>query len=136
MDELKNLQPEAVFDFFREIAAIPHGSGNTGQISDYLVKFAKDRGLEYYQDEANNVVIFKPASPGYEDAPRVMIQGHMDMVCEKTPDSAIDMEKNGLTLAVDGTGSMQRIRPSAEMTELPLPWRLPQWIPTSCSTPG
>ena len=102
MDELKNLQPEAVFDFFREIAAIPHGSGNTGQISDYLVKFAKDRGLEYYQDEANNVVIFKPASPGYEDAPRVMIQGHMDMVCEKTPDSAIDMEKDGLTLAVDG----------------------------------
>ena len=78
-----NLEPAKVFHYFEEIAAIPHGSGNTKAISDYLVCFAKERNLFYVQDDSNNVVIIKEASKGYEDAEPVIIQGHMDMVCEK-----------------------------------------------------
>lgn len=91
-----------VFAYFEEIAAIPHGSGNTKAISDYCVEFAKRYGLEYYQDEYNNVIIIKPASSGYENSPAVIIQGHLDMVCEKAADTDIDMNKDGLRLAVDG----------------------------------
>ena len=82
----ENLKPENVFYFFEEICKIPHGSGNTGQISDYLVKFAADRGLEHYQDELGNVIIIKEASEGYENHEPVMLQGHMDMVAVKKPD--------------------------------------------------
>ena len=102
MDKLSGLQPENVFKYFEEICNIPHGSGNTKQISDYLVKFAKQHDLEYVQDKSNNVVIVKEATVGYENSPTVMIQGHMDMVCEKTSDSKIDFSKDGLELVVDG----------------------------------
>lgn len=102
MDILKNLEPQGVFRFFEELCAIPHGSGNTKAISDYLVNFAKERGLEHYQDELNNVIIIAPATPGYEDAAPVIIQGHMDMVCEKAPGCAKDMAVEGLDLAVEG----------------------------------
>lgn len=102
MPVLKNLQPEKVMHFFEEISAIPHGSGNTKAISDYCVRFAQDRGLQYRQDEVNNVVIIKEASKGYEDAPAVILQGHLDMVCEKDPGCDADMEKEGLRLATDG----------------------------------
>lgn len=98
----ENLKPENVFYFFEEICKIPHGSGNTGQISDYLVKFAADRGLEHYQDELGNVIIIKEASEGYENHEPVMLQGHMDMVAVKRPDSPVDMTKDGLILSVDG----------------------------------
>ena len=83
MKVLENLEPKKVFHYFEEICSIPHGSRNTKQISDYLVDFAKAHGLTYYQDELNNVVIIKEASKGYENAEPVIIQGHMDMVCEK-----------------------------------------------------
>lgn len=83
MSTLEHLYPERVFYYFKQIAAIPHGSGNTKAISDYLVKFAKEHALTWYQDEANNVVLVKEASKGYEKAPAIIIQGHMDMVCEK-----------------------------------------------------
>lgn len=101
MRALENLKPENVFYYFEEIANIPHGSKNTKQISDYLVNFAKERNLEHYQDELNNVVIIKEASEGYESAGPVIIQGHMDMVCEKENGSTIDFEKDGLELYVD-----------------------------------
>jgi len=101
MRVLENLQPERVFYYFEEIAKIPHGSGNTKQISDYLVSFAKEHGLEYYQDEINNVIIIKEATAGYETAEPVIIQGHMDMVCEKESDCTIDFEKDGLDLYVE-----------------------------------
>ena len=93
---------ERIFRFFEEISEIPHGSGNTRMIADYLVKFAKDRSLEYMRDEYDNVVIRKGATKGYEGRPGVIIQGHLDMVAEKTPDSAKDMEKEGLELYRDG----------------------------------
>ena len=87
MKVLEQLEPKSVFRFFEEMCAIPHGSRNTKAISDYCVAFAKERGLEYHQDESNNVIIIAPATPGYEDAEPVIIQGHLDMVCEKTPES-------------------------------------------------
>ena len=102
MSKLENLEPNRVFYYFEKLASIPHGSRNTKAISDYLVSFAKEFDLEHYQDEANNVVIIKEATPGYENAEPVIIQGHMDMVCEKTEDCTIDFEKDGLDLYVDG----------------------------------
>ena len=101
MRVLENLQPQRVFYYFEEIAKIPHGSGNTKQISDYLVGFAKEHNLEYYQDELNNVIIIKEATAGYESAEPVIIQGHMDMVCEKESGCTIDFEKDGLDLYVE-----------------------------------
>ena len=85
MRVLENCEPKQVFYYFEEICKIPHGSRNTKQISDYLVAFAKEHGFDYVQDEMNNVIIYKPATPGYENAPTVILQGHMDMVCEKRP---------------------------------------------------
>lgn len=99
---LSGLNPSGVFHFFEEICGIPHGSGNVKAISDYCVAFAKERGLEVYQDEVYNVIIKKPASPGMETAPGVILQGHLDMVCEKNADVDFDFEKDGLRLAVDG----------------------------------
>nr|WP_295284507.1 aminoacyl-histidine dipeptidase [uncultured Blautia sp.] len=98
---LENCEPKQVFYYFEEICKIPHGSGNTRQISDYLVNFAKEHGFDYVQDELNNVVIYKPATPGYENAPTVILQGHMDMVCEKRPDVEHDFTKDGLKLSVE-----------------------------------
>ncbi len=102
MSVLANLQPEKVFFYFEEISRIPHGSGNIERISDYLVEFAKQRGLKYYQDEAKNVIIMKQATSGYEKEPAVILQGHMDMVAVKTPDSTKDMKTEGLDIAIDG----------------------------------
>ncbi|MBE6910648.1 MAG: aminoacyl-histidine dipeptidase [Ruminococcaceae bacterium] len=102
MSVLSGLEPQSVFRYFEEICAIPHGSGHTKAISDYLAAFARSRGLRYRQDESNNIVIWKAATAGYENAPAVMLQGHMDMVCEKEPDCAKDMETEGLDLFVEG----------------------------------
>ena len=100
--KLAGLQPEAVFKYFEEMCAIPHGSGNTKAISDYLVDFAKTHGLRYIQDEANNVILFGDATPGYEDHAPVILQGHMDMVCEKDEDCPINMDTDGLDVTHDG----------------------------------
>ena len=102
MSILGHLEPKKVFDYFEELCAIPHGSRNNTQISNYLVKFAADHGLEYHQDAAENVVMIKPATPGYETAEPVIIQGHMDMVCEKAADCTKDMATEGLDLGIDG----------------------------------
>lgn len=93
---------EKVVRFFEEFSAIPHGSGNTSMIADYLVEFAKKRNLDYTRDSADNVVIRKKATKGLEDRPAVIFQGHLDMVAEKKPGAEIDMEKDGLTLYRDG----------------------------------
>lgn len=102
MNKLANLEPKQVFHYFEDLCAIPHGSGNTKGVSDYCMQFAKDHGLEARQDDAWNVVIVKEASKGYEDAPAVILQGHLDMVCEKEADNPIDFEKDGLDLRVEG----------------------------------
>lgn len=102
MDVLKNFEPAEALRYFEEICAIPHGSQATKRISDYCVKFAQDRGLRYVQDAAGNVVIYKAATPGYEDHPTVILQGHLDMVCEKDADCDIDFSTDGLRLQCDG----------------------------------
>ena len=99
---LAGLVPASVFGYFEEICAIPHGSQNTKMISDYLVNFAKEQNLRYIQDKADNVIIFGDATPGYEDHPTVILQGHMDMVCEKDADCPIDMAAEGLDVTHDG----------------------------------
>ena len=102
MGKLTHLQPNTVFGYFEEICAVPHGSGDTARISDYCVAFAKQRGLWYRQDELGNVIIKKAATPGYEDHPAVILQGHLDMVCEKAPDCSIDFSTDGLAVDADG----------------------------------
>lgn len=98
---LKGLEPYSVFEFFEEISQIPRGSGNEKGISDYLVRFAKERNLEAIQDSALNVIIKKKGTPGYENAPTVIIQGHLDMVCEKNAGTEHDFLKDPLKLFVD-----------------------------------
>lgn len=100
MDVISGLEPANVFEYFQKICAIPHGSTNEKALSDYCVKFAKERSLEYYQDELYNVIIIKEASKGYADRPTVIIQGHLDMVCEKEDDSTTDFEKDGIDLLI------------------------------------
>ena len=102
MAVLEHLEPRSVFHYFEELCAIPHGSSNTKRVSDWLVAFARERGLEHYQDALNNVIIIGEATPGYEAAEPVILQGHMDMVCEQAPDCTKDMEREGLDLAVEG----------------------------------
>lgn len=100
--EITSLEPKRVFHYFNAICAIPHGSYNTKALSDYCVEVATSLGLSVTQDSTNNVIIEKPASPGYENAAPVILQGHLDMVCEKTDDSDHDFTKDGLSLCVDG----------------------------------
>lgn len=102
MSVLEQVTPERVFYYFEEICRIPHGSGNTKAISDYVVQLAVENKLRYIQDEWNNVVVYKEASLGYEEAPVTILQGHLDMVAEKTAGSTHDFLKDGLQLFVDG----------------------------------
>jgi dipeptidase D len=100
--KLAGLEPGKVFEYFEQICAIPHGSGNTKAISDYLVAFAQDHGLEYRQDKLNNVIMFQKGTCGMENHAPVIIQGHMDMVCEKDEDCPINMDTDGLDVTHDG----------------------------------
>jgi len=98
MKMTKGLKCENVLKFFEDICSIPHGSGNCSRIADYCVEFANEHKLECVRDNLNNVLIRKNASEGYEDAPIVILQGHLDMVCEKTEDKKIDFENEPITL--------------------------------------
>lgn len=99
MNRLSNIEPKRVFHYFEEICNIPHGSGNMRKIADYCVQFAKNNGLKYERDDADNVIIYKNGT--VEDEP-VILQGHIDMVCQKTPESDINFETDGLDIFVDG----------------------------------
>lgn len=99
--KLAGLNPASVFGYFEEICSIPHGSRNTKAISDYLVAFSQARGLRYIQDEVNNVIIFQDGTCGYEDHEPVILQGHMDMVCEKDASCPLDMNVDGLDVTYD-----------------------------------
>lgn len=101
MSVLSGIEPKKVFEYFEKICSIPHGSGNTKQISDYCVDFAKKGKLKFIQDNSNNIIIFKNGTPGYENSDPVIIQGHLDMVCEKTADCIIDFKKDGITLCLN-----------------------------------
>ncbi len=99
---LKGLQPESVFRNFESLTRIPRGSGNEKEVSDFLVKFASGLGLEAIQEDCLNVIINKPASKGYEEAPRVILQGHMDIVCAKREDLDFDFTKDPIPVVLDG----------------------------------
>lgn len=99
--KITGFEPASLFHFFEDISAIPHGSYHEKALSDFLVDFAKARGLWYHQDDLYNVIIKKPASKGAENKPAVMLQGHIDMVCEKLADTAHDFDKDGIDLIVE-----------------------------------
>ena len=100
--KLAGLEPASVFAYFEKLCSMPHGSGYTKIISDWRVSFAREQGIRYIQDELNNVILFGDASEGYEDHEPVIIQGHMDMVCEKDPERPINFETDGLDITHDG----------------------------------
>ncbi len=99
---LKNCNPKSVFYFFEKLSEIPRGSGDEKAVSDYTANWARGKGLKVIQDGFNSVCIFKPGTPGYENRPAVILQGHLDMVCEKNRGTAHDFLKDPLKLRVDG----------------------------------
>ena len=102
MGVLSNLEPASVFYYFEEICSIPHTSHHEKALSDYCVQFAKAHGLACRQDEMGNVLIKAPATPGYEKEPGLILQGHLDMVGDKTADCPLDLEKDAIHPVVDG----------------------------------
>ena len=102
MGVLSQLEPKGVFGFFETICSIPHGSGNTDAIAEYIVSFAAERGFECSRDEANNVLVTVPASAGREGDETIILQAHTDMVCEKDEGVDFDFTKDALRLVVDG----------------------------------
>ena len=99
---IEKLYPEKVFHYFAEISKIPRASKKEKEISDWLVKFAKERKLKVIQDEHYNVIIKKKATEGYEDFSPLILQGHMDMVWEKNKDTECDFSTQGIELVIDG----------------------------------
>ncbi|AHM57388.1 aminoacyl-histidine dipeptidase PepD [Peptoclostridium acidaminophilum DSM 3953] len=99
---LRGLEPASVFKYFAAISEIPRGSGDEERLSNYIKQFANELGLQVHQDQDFNLIIKKTASPGYENAPTVILQGHMDMVCEKREDVEHDFTKDPIKLIVDG----------------------------------
>lgn len=102
MGKLDGLKPEGLFYWFEKLSSVPHGSGNTGPVADICENFAKERGLEYYRDALNNVIIIKEASEGYENSAPVILQGHLDMVCAKADGCPKDMAKEPIDIETDG----------------------------------
>ena len=98
----KGYKPEKVLAYFEELCKIPHGSGNEEAVAKYIENFAKERNLFVIRDKNNNVFIRKDATVGYENAPAYLLQGHTDMVTEKTVDCPKDMDTEGLDLYLDG----------------------------------
>ena len=99
---LSNYEPKRVLHHFEAISQIPRGSGNEKGVSDYIAAFAKDLGLKYVQDAHHNLIIYKPGTPGYENKNPVILQGHLDMVCEKNADTVHDFLADPIKLYVDG----------------------------------
>ncbi len=102
MRKLEGIEPRRMFEYFEEICSIPRGSGDMGAISRYLVEFAENNGLRSVLDVTQNVIIYKDGTAGFENAEPIILQAHMDMVCQKTPDSTIDFKKDGLDIYTDG----------------------------------
>lgn len=95
--KLEGLKPGRVFYYFEEITKIPRCSFHEEKISNFLKEFGKEQELETIQDEALNIIIKKPGTPGYENSPKVVLQGHMDMVCEQEEDLNHDFSKDLLS---------------------------------------
>ncbi|MDD6479628.1 MAG: aminoacyl-histidine dipeptidase [Oscillospiraceae bacterium] len=102
MESLLKIDSKEIFKYFEEICSIPHGSGNMEKISEYVLSFAEKNGLRAIRDDAFNVIVYKAASKGYENAEPVILQGHLDMVCQKADGVDINFEEQGITPFIDG----------------------------------
>ncbi len=102
MSGLKGLEPQRVFHYFEQLSAIPRGSENMNEISLYCLEFAKKHSLKAVRDSSNNVIIYKEASVGYENSDTVILQGHLDMVCQAEEGYDIDFLKDGLDIYAEG----------------------------------
>ncbi|MBE7046740.1 MAG: aminoacyl-histidine dipeptidase [Ruminococcaceae bacterium] len=102
MNKLTGLKPHKVFEYFEKLSSIPRGSGDMKKVSEFCVEFSKEHSLKYIHDDSNNVIIYKDATKGYENSPTVILQGHLDMVCQKDEGVDIDFEEDGLDLYIDG----------------------------------
>ncbi len=102
MKNILEFEPKKVFEYFLEITKIPHGSGNTSKLADYCLEFAKKRGYRAVKEDIGNVIIYADGTKGYEQSEPIIIQGHLDMVCEQTEDSDVDMDNCGVTVCTDG----------------------------------
>ena len=101
MSKLEQLQPSRVFHYFEQLSAIPRGSGNRDGIAAFCEAFASEHHLRCIRDKANNVILFKDGTAGYEHAAPVILQGHLDMVCQKVDGCTINFEKDGIDVYVD-----------------------------------
>jgi dipeptidase D len=99
---IEGLNPKKLWEQFYNVSQIPRGSGNEEAVGEYIISVAKKNNLEYKKDEFGNIVVMQPATPGYENKPKVIIQGHTDMVCEKNNDTVHDFEKDPIKLIRDG----------------------------------
>ena len=120
------LKPASVFEAFSEINRVPRPSKREDKMMEYLLEVGRSLGLETQRDEIGNVVIRKPATPGMEDRPILVLQSHMDMVCEKNNDVEFDFDNDAIQAYVDGDW--------VPMTVSVVPWRLPSCVPTTLST--
>ncbi len=102
MNSIIDLEPKALWFYFNEICQIPHPSGKEEKIGQYLIDFAKQRGLEALKDSVGNVLIRKAATSGYESAPSIVLQAHMDMVCEKNSGTEHDFDNDPIQTYIDG----------------------------------
>lgn len=99
---LTSLKPEKLWKHFSDILKIPHGSGNEAPLAEHIISLAKGWNLEWQKDKVGNVVVRKPSSPGHEQAPGVVLQAHLDMVCEKNSDVQHDFTKDPINAYFDG----------------------------------
>lgn len=102
MSEIRNLQPKAIWENFYLLTQVPRPSGHLEKIQKFLLDWAKEKGIEAKLDDAGNVIMYKPASPGMEDCKVVTLQGHMDMVPQKTPESPHNFETDPIETWIDG----------------------------------
>ncbi|MBR1733476.1 MAG: beta-Ala-His dipeptidase, partial [Alloprevotella sp.] len=102
MSEIKNLQPQAVWKNFDLLTQVPRPSGHLEKVQKFLLDWAKEHNVEAFQDEAGNILMYKPATPGYEDRKVITLQGHMDMVTQKTKESTHNFETDPIETYIDG----------------------------------
>ena len=101
MSDINELKPKLLWKHFDEIRKIPHCSKHEEKIRDYIINFSKNQKLKYKQDKTGNIVIYKPASPGFENKPTIILQGHVDMVCEKNSDIQHDFSKDPIKIKIE-----------------------------------
>lgn len=99
---LANTEPKEVFHYFEDLTCIPRESGNEAAVCAYLVEFAKAHGLEYQTDDAHNIIMRRSAGKGFEDRAGVILQAHMDMVCEKNAGVEHDFAKDPIPFEIEG----------------------------------